>query len=154
MSIFSNLFGKKKDADTQGERMMPVFPQEIYQAGLLDFRDIIAPSALEINANYIRLGSKYARTLFVFTYPRFLATSWFAPIINLDRVFDISIFVHPVDTAIILRNLRKKVAEVEYIQKNIELIKKGIERAYDANMRMVNKALVLYAYVKWLNTGV
>jgi type IV secretory pathway VirB4 component len=113
MSIFSNLFGKKKDADTQGERMMPVFPQEIYQAGLLDFRDIIAPSALEINANYIRLGSKYARTLFVFTYPRFLATSWFAPIINLDRVFDISIFVHPVDTAIILRNLRKKVAEVE-----------------------------------------
>ena len=93
--------------------MIPVFPQEIYESGLLDFRDIIAPSALEVTANYVRLGDKLTRTMFVFTYPRFLSTGWFSPVINLDRVFDVSIFVHPVDTNIILRDLRKKVAEVE-----------------------------------------
>ncbi|MEK7084926.1 MAG: DUF87 domain-containing protein, partial [Patescibacteria group bacterium] len=56
---------------------------------------------------------KTARTLFVFSYPRFLAVSWFSPIINLDKVFDVSIFIHPVDTASTLRQLQKKVAEVQ-----------------------------------------
>lgn len=44
----------------------------------------------------------------------------------------------------------EKVAEVERLRENIVLIRKGVERAYQANMRMVNTALVLYAYVKWL----
>ncbi len=46
-----------------------------------------------------------------------------------------------------------RVQEVEQIKKNIEEIKKGVERAYQCNMRMVNTALVMYAYVKWLNSG-
>lgn len=109
MSFLDNLLGKKK----QNEDIIPVLPQQIYSAGLLDLEDVIAPSALQVNSSFLRLGEKLARTIFVFTYPRFLATSWFAPIINLDKIFDISIFVHPVDTTIILRNLRKKVAEVQ-----------------------------------------
>lgn len=110
MSVISNLLGKKQEKQPE---IIPVFPQEIYEASLLDFRDIIAPSALEVSANYVRLGEQFARTLFVFTYPRFLSSGWFAPVVNMDREFDISIFVHPVDTNIILRDLRKKVAEVE-----------------------------------------
>lgn len=46
------------------------------------------------------------------SYPRVLTDSWFAPIINLDRVLDISIFIHPIDSANILKN-SKKVAEVQ-----------------------------------------
>jgi conjugal transfer ATP-binding protein TraC len=110
MGLFDSLLGKNKETE---DEILPVFPQDIYAAGMLDLGDAIAPAALEVNSSYIRLGEKYARTLFVFTYPRFLATSWFAPIINLDKVFDVAIFVHPVNTVIILRNLRKKVAEVQ-----------------------------------------
>ncbi|OHA00710.1 MAG: conjugal transfer protein TraC [Candidatus Sungbacteria bacterium RIFCSPHIGHO2_02_FULL_49_12] len=93
--------------------MLAVFPEEIYRTGELSLRDIISPSALEVTPSFLRLGEKLARTLFAFSYPRYLHTNWFTPIINLDKVFDISMFVHPVDTAIILNQLRKKVAQVQ-----------------------------------------
>src|SRR5205814_1245911 len=39
--------------------------------------------------------------------------NWFSPIINLDKIFDVSIFIHPIETAGILRTFQKKVAEVQ-----------------------------------------
>jgi len=104
-------FGKKEEP--KETEILPVFPTEIYEAGVLELADVIAPSALEINSNYVKLGEKVARTLFVFSYPRYLAANWFSPVINLDKVFDVSIFIHPVDTATVLRQLQKKVAEVQ-----------------------------------------
>ncbi len=88
-------------------------PQQIYEAGVLELKDIIAPSALEISPRNISLGSKMLRSFFVISYPRFLSDSWFEPIINLDKIFDISIFVHPIETAIVLKQFQKKVAEVQ-----------------------------------------
>jgi len=106
-----NLFNTKKDnKDTE---ILPVFPEQVYETGVMELQDIIAPSALEINSSNVRIGEKVARTLFVVSYPRFLASSWFSPIINLDKVFNISIFIHPVETSIVLRQLQKKVAEVQ-----------------------------------------
>ncbi len=93
--------------------ILAVFPQEIYRSGELALRDVLSPSALQINPSSVRLGAKFARTMFVFSYPRYLHTNWFSPIINLDRVFDISMYIHPVDTATILRTLRRKVAQVQ-----------------------------------------
>ncbi|MEK7559721.1 MAG: DUF87 domain-containing protein [Patescibacteria group bacterium] len=106
------LFTKKTKEEKETD-ILPVFPEEIYRTGVLELKDVIAPSALEINSNYVRLGEKYARTLFIFSLPRYLSSNWFSPIINLDKIFDVSIFVHPVDTALILRRLQRKVAEVQ-----------------------------------------
>ncbi len=103
-------FGKKEKSP---QEIFPVFPEEIYRAAEVTLKDVIAPAALEINPGFIRLGERLARTLFVFSYPRFLHTNWFSPIVNLDKVFEIAIFIHPVDTAIILRELRKQVARVQ-----------------------------------------
>ncbi len=108
MSIFSKLFRKNEKLP-----ITSLMPQEIYEAGILELKDVIAPSALKISPKEINLGEKVARTFFVISYPRFLTESWFAPIINLDKVFNISIFIHPVDTAKILRHFQKKVAEVQ-----------------------------------------
>ncbi len=108
MSIFSKLFGKKEQSP-----IVSLMPQEIYEAGVLELKDVIAPSALKITPKEINLGEKVARTFFVISYPRFLTESWFAPIINLDKIFNISIFIHPIDTAKILRHFQKKVAEVQ-----------------------------------------
>ena len=109
MSILSKLIGKKEEQPP----VVSLMPQEIYEAGVLELKDVIAPSALKISPKEINLGEKVARTLFVISYPRFLTESWFAPIINLDKIFNISIFIHPVDTAKILRHFQKKVAEVQ-----------------------------------------
>jgi type IV secretory pathway VirB4 component len=109
MGIFDFL-KKKKDKETE---LTSFLPQEIYDAGVLELQDIIAPSALKITPNQINLGEKIARTFFVISYPRFLTESWFAPIINLDKIFNVSIFVHPIETAKILRTFQKKVAEVQ-----------------------------------------
>lgn len=94
-------------------RVLPVLPEEIYEAGVLDLQDVIAPHALRVNSRELDLGEKIARTFFVISYPRFLTTGWFAPIINMDKVIDISIYVHPMDTNEMLRRFQKKVAEVQ-----------------------------------------
>lgn len=87
--------------------------ERIYQRGVTTIRDIVAPSALEVSTNFVKVGDRYARTLFVFNYPRYLNTNWFAPVINMDRSMNIALYIHPIDTSTVLRNLRKKVAEVE-----------------------------------------
>ena len=111
MDILNNLLGKKNKANER--EILSVIPREIYEAGVLRLQDIIAPSALEITSRYVKMGEKVARVLFVMSYPRFLASNWFSPVINLDKVFDISIFIHPIDTTAVLRQLQKKVAEVQ-----------------------------------------
>ncbi|MBI2640948.1 MAG: DUF87 domain-containing protein [Candidatus Sungbacteria bacterium] len=104
------LFSKKPKKE---EEIFAVFPAEIYRAGELALKDVLSPSALEVNPTFVRLGAKIARTLFVFSYPRYLNTGWFSPIINLDKIFDVAMYVHPVDTASMLRTLRRKVAQVQ-----------------------------------------
>src|SRR3990172_4088657 len=95
------------------DELEPILPQEIYEAATLELKAIIAPSALKIEPRSINLGDKIARTFFVISYPRFLSDNWFSPVINLDKVFDISIYIHPIETTKILRTFQKKVAEVQ-----------------------------------------
>lgn len=109
MGLFSSK-NKKNDAN---KVVLPKLPEEIYQAATLELQDVIAPSALQINSKNLNLGDKIARTFFVISYPRFLTDNWFSPIINLDKVFDVSIFVHPIETTEILKTFQKKVAEVQ-----------------------------------------
>jgi hypothetical protein len=123
MDFFKKLFGRKNKAAGLGRAsakggdmrasVMPVLPQEIYESASIELQDIIAPSALKIESKSINLGEKIGRTFFIISYPRFLTDNWFSPIINLDKVFDISIFIHPIDTSLALRQFQKKVAEVQ-----------------------------------------
>jgi conjugal transfer ATP-binding protein TraC len=110
MGIFSFFQNNSKKELPQ---ISSFLPQEIYQSSTLELQDIIAPPALQVTPREIHLGEKMVRTLFVLSYPRYLVDGWFAPIINLDKVFDVSIVVHPIDTAQILRTFKKKVAEVQ-----------------------------------------
>ncbi len=115
MGIFSSLFKKddKKEDILGKSTVMPVLPSEIYKAATLELQDVIAPSALQITPKSLNLGDKIAKTFFVISYPRYLSDNWFSPIINLDKVFDVSIFIHPIETSSVLRSFQKKVAEVQ-----------------------------------------
>ena len=111
MGFFDTLIGKKEEKSEN--RIQSILPQEVFEAGVLELKDLIAPSALKVTPRELDLGEKILRSFFVISYPRFLSEEWFSPILNMDKVFDVSIFIHPIETAKILRQFQKKVAEVE-----------------------------------------
>ncbi len=110
MALLDFLTKKNKEAAPE---MTPVLPRDIYKQSSLDLVDTIAPTALNIGSREIELGEKFVRTFYTVSYPRFLSDSWFSPVIDLDKVFDASIFIHPIDTESALRDFQKKVAEVQ-----------------------------------------
>src|SRR5580693_3997226 len=88
-------------------------PEDAQKNVAKEIKQIIAPAGAQVFSSYLKIGDKLAKTFFVFSYPRYLATGWFEPLINLPNLFDISIFVSPVDTGTALKNLRKKSGQLE-----------------------------------------
>lgn len=106
----------KKQTQVSAVQMQSMEDAEIQRAfeqGITTLRDLISPSSIEIHSSYFRLGTKYGRTIYVYGYPRTLFTGWLSPLINIDEVLDISMYIYPVDTGVIMKNLRKKVTQLE-----------------------------------------
>ncbi|KKT37963.1 MAG: Type IV secretory pathway VirB4 component-like protein [Parcubacteria group bacterium GW2011_GWA1_44_13] len=109
-----NFLGKKEDPKTTTEtNSVPVLPQDLYVDKGLNLADIIAPSAVKVESKQLVLGEKFVRSFFITSYPSVVSDNWLSPLINLDKVFDIAIYIHPVDTAAIMKKFEKKVAEVQ-----------------------------------------
>lgn len=87
--------------------------QQAFEQGITTLRDLISPSSIEIHSSYFRLGTKYGRTIYVYGYPRTLYTGWISGLINIDEVLDVSMYVYPVETTVVMKNLRKKVTQLE-----------------------------------------
>lgn len=114
------MFGKKKQpppdpvAVAQAQRARE--EQEVqaaFQKGITALRDFVAPSSLEFSNTHFQLGTRYARTYYVYGYPRQLYTGWLSSMINLDEVIDTSMYIYPVESQVVLENLRKKVTQLE-----------------------------------------
>lgn len=87
--------------------------EQAFLKGITTLRDLVAPSSLEIHASYFRLGTKYGRTIYVYAYPRQIYTGWLSSIINIDEVLDVSMYFYPVESEVVLKNLRKKVTQMQ-----------------------------------------
>lgn len=87
--------------------------QRAFEQGITTLRDMISPSSIELYNNYFRLGTKYGRTMYVYGYPRTLYTGWLSSLINIDEVLDISMYIYPVETLVVMKNLKKKVTQLE-----------------------------------------
>lgn len=113
------MFGNKQKVDPKAQAAIDAEAARraesarVYREGVVSLRDLIAPPSFEVESNYIKVGKRYARTIFVFGYPRTLYTGWLSPIINLDEVIDLSINIYPVETRVVLDNLKKKVGQLE-----------------------------------------
>ncbi len=125
-------------------------------------KNIIAPAGVEISQNNIKIGEKFARTLFIFTYPRYLSTGWFSPIVNCPELLDISIFINPIDSAMALKQLRRKATQIEAqlidkqekgiirdpiletAQQDIESLRDGLQQARE-NIFAVGLYITMYA---------
>jgi conjugal transfer ATP-binding protein TraC len=114
------LFGKKKAppmdpvAAAQVQRMRE--QQEVsiaFQKSISALRDFIAPSSMKFENSFFHLGTRYARSFYVYGYPRQLFTGWLSSMVNLDEVMDLSMFIYPVESQVVLENLRKKVTQLE-----------------------------------------
>ena len=119
MSIFTKLFAKKTVADAtrqapaakaMGAEAKAVIDQ--FEKGVSSLRDILAPSAFKVKTKSIEIDGKFATTIYVTTYPRYLDTNWFASIVNFDVEFDVAMFIYPQDSATILKELRKRITQV------------------------------------------
>ncbi len=108
MALFSS-----KQSSTKTDRLLPISAADVQEWESMELSDKIAPSAIEITPKSMRIGDKIVRTFFVISYPRYLSDNWLTPIINLDKIFDIAIYVNPIETAELLKHFQKKIAEVE-----------------------------------------
>ncbi len=81
--------------------------------GIVSVQDIIAPPAIEIDFDYIKIGSTYWRTLFVVGYPRYVQANWLSPLINFEHTLEISMYQYPVEAKGVLDDLKRKITEME-----------------------------------------
>ncbi|MCF7845185.1 MAG: DUF87 domain-containing protein [Candidatus Pacebacteria bacterium] len=95
---FKNLIGKKKKEEDDG---------------VLRIVDIIAPSSIDEKQGHLKLGERYSRSFFVFSYPRYLNAGWLSSIINLNTQLDISFFITPANTGDVLKKLRKQITATQ-----------------------------------------
>ena len=103
MGIFDNFIKKDK---TDGNA-------EAITESLLTLTDVVAPSAINIGPRNINISGTLARVFYAVSYPRYLNDGWLEPVLNLEKELDITIFIHPIDTAETLKKFQKKVAEVQ-----------------------------------------
>lgn len=134
-----NIQQEKKKTSTERKNISKrdiLEEERIYREGLIKVLDFISPSAMEISASHLQVGTSFTRTMFVSAYPKVLSIGWLSNLINLDMPLDVSIFIHPVDTDKILKALRKKATQIES-QLGIEA-KKGLARDPKLEMAFQN----------------
>lgn len=105
-------FLKKKPTPTQSSTELASQIKQL-SAGMVTVRDLIAPEAIDVDFNHMKLGEKYTRTLFVAGYPRFVAANWLSPLVNFDHALDVSMYIYPIDGKAVMDDLRKKITEME-----------------------------------------
>ncbi|MEA3449928.1 MAG: DUF87 domain-containing protein [Patescibacteria group bacterium] len=87
--------------------------EKTFRRGVVSIKDLISPASFKVSPSFLVLGDKYVRTIFVVNYPRYISVGWFSPIINMNSTFDVSMFFYPVESAVILKQLKKKVGVLE-----------------------------------------
>src|SRR3989338_6192074 len=141
------MFGKKKITARQSINPAVVGQKNgqggaAFAKGLVSLRDVLAPSVVEVDFDYLKINEAFYRTLFVVGYPRFVSPNWLAPLISFDHSLFISMFIYPEKSKAILDDLRHKIAEMEAtIQSDI---KRG--KAVDPSVQVqLDDALTLQA---------
>jgi type IV secretory pathway VirB4 component len=86
---------------------------QVFEKGMTSVLDFIAPPSMEIEPDGLKIGDRYVKILFTYAYPRYLWTNWLSPIINYDAEVDISMFIYPVESRVVVDNLRKKAGQIE-----------------------------------------
>jgi hypothetical protein len=147
-----------------------------YVKKMISFQDIFIPKVTDL-LNQIselktdaekkafdeQMSQFFARILrnkkdFTFAYEDIINEAHTARLNNLVESMQHGFFFHvPIEDYLkkqegkdMAKSQTAEVAAVESIAQKIKSIKDGVDRAYEANMRMLNMAVVLYAYIRWI----
>jgi len=106
---------KRQEGKQMEEQQDVVSLQEerTYREGTVAIRDLVSPSAFRVESSFIQLGDIFLRTIYVISYPRYIAVGWSSPILNMNSTMDVSMFFYPVPAPIILKQLKKKVGALQ-----------------------------------------
>lgn len=78
-----------------------------------DFKDYICPDAIEKNADYLKLGEKYCRVIFLKDYASYIKDSMVSELTDLNRNMMLSIDVIPIPTDEAVREVEQRLLGVE-----------------------------------------
>jgi len=87
--------------------------EKVLTEGNVAIRDLIAPTSLRVQSDRVELNGQLVRTFFVTNYPRYINVGWFAPIVNFSATMDIAMYYYPIESAVVLKQLKKKVGNLE-----------------------------------------
>ena len=92
----------------------PLSPDERrFARGTRSLADLVAPAAVEIARDHLRLEYQYARVLAVTGYPRTVSPGWLAPLIEFEHPIEISLHIHPLETASVVKLLGHKLVQLQ-----------------------------------------
>jgi conjugal transfer ATP-binding protein TraC len=86
---------------------------QTFEKGLNSVVDLIAPSSVEVDFRYLRVGDNFYTTLFIAGYPRYVSPGWLESIIDYDHTLDISMFCYPTSSTDVLADLKRKIGEMQ-----------------------------------------
>lgn len=78
-----------------------------------DFRDYICPDSLEKHSDYLRIGGRYARVLYLKDYASYIKDSMVTELTDLNRSLMLSIDINPVPTDEAIRGIENTLLGVE-----------------------------------------
>ncbi len=88
-------------------------PLVYLEKGMVSIVDVIAPSSVEVDFNFIRVGQNFYKTFFIVGYPRYVSPNWLSPLIDFSHSLNISMFIYPTSSSDVLADIRRKTAEME-----------------------------------------
>lgn len=87
--------------------------EKAYKEGLATIKDLIAPSSMEVMYDKMRVSGLFAKTFFVYAYPRYAEVNWLSPVVNFDVSMDISMFIYPSSSVKMMKFMKNKVAQIQ-----------------------------------------
>jgi len=90
----------------------PNVDQQRFARGIRSVADLIAPAALEVARDHLRLDTQFARTLVVTGYPRTVSPGWLAPLIDFEEPIELSLHLYPLQTAQMVSTLSHKLVQL------------------------------------------
>ena len=79
----------------------------------IHFKDSISPDSIELKKDYIKMGDKYARVLFLKEYPSFLKDDLLSQLTNFSRSMMVSVDIQPIPTDEAVKKIQKKLLAIE-----------------------------------------
>ncbi len=139
--MLSNLnlfpFNKFNNKNKQKQRMVK------FNYASQDQIDLISYSGLQEQANYLVMGNKYIRTLFISGYPYTASIGWLNSLINFNHNVDISYHIEQIDPVFALPKLNRKITELESTRRSMQqagkLIGSEITDPLDSAVELKNK---------------